>query len=141
MLFSQCLKSGNWTTLFFYTNDSFKSAYSEKIVKYLTKNYSKTIKQKVIGNEFNKHNIKTTIENDEWSELQKQFIRKVCGKVYTYSKLPISVYHYQRNRTKLIAIEPRYRNLNSLIEDIMDKKTFIEKHILILPNGTKFKFK
>jgi len=134
-------KSGNWTTLFFYTNDSFKSAYSEKIVKYLTKNYSKTTKQKVIGNEFNNHHIKTTIENDEWSELQKQFIREVCGKVYTHSKLPVSVYHYQRSRTKLMVIEPRYRNFNSLIEDVMTDKVGIKNNILTLPNGIKFNLK
>ena len=134
------LKKGSWPTLFFYGADELKKQYGEKIVKYLTKNYKKTTRQKAIGSQYIKHNTKIVYEDEEWNEIQKQFIRQVCGKLYVASRLPISVSAYQKNRKRIIEIYPSYKNLNTLITDLLEGKATYTNKILVCPNGTNISF-
>jgi hypothetical protein len=133
-------KSGNWTTLYFYDTQDFARLYTEKILEYLQKN-NKSISQKVIGSNITKHNSKSFFESDEWKEIQKQFIRKVCGKVYTSSRLPIPVSTYQKKRKEIMEIYPQYRNFNTLITDYLNGKATYENNILTCPNGEFIKLK
>ena len=136
--------SGSWPTLYFYTKENLQKHYSEKIVKYLTKSYSKPTRQKVIGSQFVKHNIKAIYdEQEEWDEIQKRFIRKVCKKLYIASRLPIQINLYQKNRKEIMEICPEYKNLNTLIDDLLNKKATYNKKsgILVCPNGESLKLK
>jgi len=129
--------SGSWPTLYFYTKDNLQKHYSEKIVKYLTKSYTKHTKQKVVGSQFVKHNIKAVYdEQEEWNDIQKKFIRKVCKKLYTASRLPIQINLYQKKRKEIMEIYPQYKNLNILIDDLLNGKTTYNKNngILVCPN-------
>jgi len=136
--------SGSWPTLYFYTKENLKKHYNEKIVKYLTKNYSKPTRQKAIGSQFVKHNIKSICdEQEEWNDIQKKFIRKVCKKLYTASRLPIQINLYQKKRKKIIEIYPDYKNMNTLISDLLKGKAKYNKKsgILIFPNKKSIKLK
>ena len=136
--------SGSWPTLYFYTQENLQQHYSEKIVKYLTKSYSKPTRQKVIGSQFVKHNVKAIYdEQEEWDEIQKKFIRKVCKKLYTASRLPIQINLYQKKRKELMEIYSLYKNLNNLITDLLNKKATYNKKsgILVCPNGESLKLK
>jgi hypothetical protein len=137
--------SGSWPTLYFYTKENLQKHYSEKIVKYLTKSYTKPTRQKVIGSKFVKHNVKIVYENDEenWNEIQKKFIQKVCGRLYTASRLPIQISLYQKKRKQIMKIYPQYRNMNTLITDLLNGKATYNKKIgvLICPNGASIKLK
>jgi len=134
--------SGKWPTLFFYSKTELEKHYGEKIVKYLTKNYSKTTRQKVIGSQYIKHNNKIIdSDNDEWSNIQKQFIRKVCKRLYIASRLPIPIYLYQKNRPIIIETYSKYRNLNNLIYDLLNKTAQYKNYTLICPNGKSLKLK
>jgi len=134
-------KTGNWPTLEFYTSRDMEKRYSEKITQYLMKKHSKAKVQKTIGSQFIKHNSKSFYDSNEWSEIQKKFIRKVCGKVYTASRLPIPISVYQKNRKKIMNIYPQYRNFNTLITDYLNGKAKYENNILICPNGKSIKLK
>ncbi|GAX87032.1 hypothetical protein LNAT_P0327 [Lebetimonas natsushimae] len=144
----QEFKSGNWPTLFFYDAEAFAKLYSEKILEYLQKNNNtdnerknKSTAQKVVGSNFVKHNSKAFFESDEWKEMQKQFIRKICGRVYTSSRLPIPVSAYQKKRKEIMEIYPQYRNFNTLITDYLNGKATYENGILTCPNGKSIKLK
>jgi len=133
---------GAWPTLYFYGTEELKKHYGEKIIKYLTKNYTKSTRQKAIGSQYVKHNLKTVYEPEEnWSELQKKFIRKICKKLYVASKLPIQISFYQKKRKEIIKIYPQYKNLNTLISDLLNGKAKYEKGILICPNNQSLKLK
>ena len=152
--------SGAWPTLFFYDRKNLEKIYGEKIVKYLTKQYKITTRQKAIGSHFIKHNTKNLLslhninldnetDNDTWNkicssceayaEIQKKFIRYVCKKIYISSRLPIQVKSYQKYRKQIIKAYPRYKYLNNLVEDLMNKKAYYNKKrgTLICPNGEK----
>jgi len=133
--------SGSWPTLYFYTKENLQKHYSEKIVNYLTKSYTKQTRQKVIGSQFIKHNTKIVYEEDEekWNEIQKKFIQKICGRLYTASRLPIQISWYQKKRKHIIEIYPQYRNMNTLVTDLLNGKATYNKKtgILICPNGEK----
>jgi len=134
--------SGSWPTLYFYTKENLHKHYSEKIVEYLTKNYSKPTKQKVVGSHFVKHNLKVVYdEREQWKEITKKFIRKVCKKLYIASRLPIQINLYQKNRKEIMKIYPEYRNLNTLISDLLRGKAKYNKktNILTFPNGESIK--
>ena len=133
--------TGNWPTLNFYKQEDMKKLYSEKITEYIRKNHSKAKVQKTVGSQFIKHNSKSFYDSDEWSEIQKKFIRKVCRKVYTASRLPIPISAYQKNRKKLMKIYPQYRNFNTLITDYLNGKAKYENDILTCPNGKSIKLK
>jgi hypothetical protein len=139
--------SGNWPTLYFYDTEAFAKLYSENILEYLQKNSTtyerknKSTAQKVVGSNFVKHNSKSFYDSDEWKEIQKQFIRKVCGKVYTSSRLPIPVSAYQKKRKEIMEIYPQYRNFNTLITDYLNGKATYENGILTYPNGKSIKLK
>jgi len=129
--------SGSWPTLYFYTQENLQKHYSEEIVKYLTKNYSKSTRQKVVGSKFMKHNLKAVYdEQEEWKEIQKKFIRKVCKKLYIASRLPIQINLYQKKRKEIMEVYYEYRNLNTLITDLLNKKATYNKKsgILVCPN-------
>jgi len=134
-------RTGNWPTLEFYKEEEMEKRYSEKITQYLMKNHSKAKVQKTVGSQFIKHNSKSFYNNNEWSEIQKKFIRKVCGKIYTASRLPISVSKYQKYRKQIMEIYPSYRNLNTLMTDYLNGKAKYENDILICPNGKSIKLK
>ena len=133
--------SGSWPTLYFYTPENLKKHYSEKIVKYLTKIYSKSTRQKAIGSQFIKHNTKMVYDENEWNEIQKKFIQAICGRLYIASRLPIQISLYQKNRKRIIESYSPYKNLNTLISDLLSKKAIYKKNsgILICPNGTNIK--
>jgi len=137
--------SGSWPTLYFYTKENLQKHYSEKIVNYLTKSYTKQTRQKAVGSQFVKHNTKIVYENDEenWNEIQKKFIQKVCGRLYTASRLSIQISMYQKKRKKIIEIYPQYRNLNTLITDLLSKKATYNKKtgVLMCPNGKTINLK
>jgi len=132
-------KTGNWPTLFFYTEKNLSKMYSEKIVEYLRKNYEKKVIQKTVGSQFSRHHTKTIYDSDEWSEIQKKFIRKVCGKVYTASRLPIPVFKYQKKRKEIMKLYPTYTNLNTLISDCLNGIATYKNGILTCPNGKKLR--
>lgn len=134
-------KTGNWPTLNFYKEEDMKKLYSEKITEYIRKNHSKAKVQKTVGSQVIEHNSKSFYNSDEWNEIQKKFIRKVCGKVYTASRLPIPISAYQKNRKKLMKIYPQYRNFNTLITDYLNGKAKYENDILTCPNGKSIKLK
>jgi len=121
--------SGKWPTLFFYNANEFEKLYGQKIIEYLTKKHTKQTTQKAIGSQYIKHNSKSFDKSDEWSEIQKQFIRKVCGKVYTASRLPIQINAYQKKRKNIIEIYPQYRNFNTLITDYLNGKAIYKNGI------------
>ena len=121
---------------FFYGQQEFQQRYSKKILDYLTKSFSKSTKQKVVGDHFMMHNAKNIFANhDQWAEVQKAFIRKVCGRVYTSSRLPISITKYQKTRNTIIRAYEPYRNLNYLILDLLEEKAILKGDTLVCPNG------
>ena len=133
---------GDWATLFFYGKEELKAHYEEKIVKYLTKNYKKPTRQKAIGSQYVKHNTKIVYDDsDEWSEVQKKFIRQICNKIYTSSRLPIPSSYYQKQRKKIMELYPQYRNFNTLITDYINGKATYKNNILTCPNGKTIKLK
>jgi len=132
-------KTGNWPTLNFYKQEDMGKLYSEKITEYLRKKHSKAKIQKTVGSQLVKHNSKSFYDSDEWSEIQKKFIRKICGKVYTASRLPIPVSKYQKYRKQIMKIYPQYRNLNTLITDYLNGKAKYKNDILTCPNGKSIK--
>ena len=132
-------KSGSWPTLFFYSNEELKNNYDEKIINYLTKNVSKQSRQKAIAGRFVKHNLKMVYDdfNYEWKEIQKAFIRKICRKLYIASRLPISVTAYQKYRKHIIETYDRYKNLNTLITDLVNGKAKYDSKTKILTCANK----
>ena len=91
-----------------------------------------------------KHNLKAVYnEQEEWDEIQKKFIRKVCKKLYIASRLPIQINLYQKKRKGIIEIYPEYKNMNTLISDLLNGKATYNKKtsILIFPNGKSIKLK
>jgi len=139
LVFDDEFNSGSWPTLYFYTKENLQKHYSEKIVKYLTKSYTKPTRQKAVGSQFVKHNTKIVYEEEDWNEVQKKFIQKVCGRLYTASHLPIQISLYQKKRKQIMEIYPQYRNMNTLITDLLNGKATYNKTrgILICPNGEK----
>jgi hypothetical protein len=135
-------RKGSWPTLYFYEKEKLKKHYGEKIAKYLSKNYSKKTRQKAIGDNFNKHNFKTIIDNEinEWIEIQKEFIKVVVGRAYFASRLPFPISLYQKFRKKIIKAYDKYRNLDVLIDDLLTEKASFENKILTCPNGIKINF-
>jgi len=133
-------KSGSWPTLFFYKKEEFKKSY-KRICDYIRKEYTKPIRQKAIGSQFVEHNVKMVYEKDNWSEIQKKFIRKVCGRLYVASRLPIQINLYQKKRKEIIKLYPQYRNMNTLITDLLNDKATYKNNILTCPNGKSIKLK
>jgi len=133
-------KSGSWPTLFFYKKEEFKKSY-KRISGYLEKEYTKPVRQKAIGSQFVEHNVKMVYEEDNWSEIQKKFIRKVCGRLYVASRLPIQINLYQKKRKEIIKLYPQYRNMNTLITDLLNGKATYKNNILTCPNGKSIKLK
>ena len=107
----------------------------------LTKEYAKPVRQKAIGSQFVKHNVKMVYEEDNWSEIQKKFIRKVCQKLYVASRLPIQISLYQKKRKEIIKLYPQYRNMNTLITDLLNGKATYKNNTLTCPNGKSIKLK
>lgn len=132
-------RTGNWPTLNFYKQEDMEKLYSEKITEYLRKKHSKAKIQKTVGSQLLKHNSKSFYDSDEWSEIQKKFIRKICGKVYTSSRLPIPISKYQKHRKQIMKIYPQYRNLNTLMIDYLNGKAKYTNDILTCPNGKSIK--
>jgi len=128
--------SGSWPTLYFYTKENLQKHYSKKIVNYLTKSYTKQTRQKAVGSQFVKHNTKIVYEEEEWNEVQKKFIQKVCGRLYTASRLPVQISWYQKKRKQIMEIYPQYRNMNTLVTDLLNGKATYNKKtgILTCPN-------
>ncbi len=135
--------SGSWPTLYFYTKENLQKHYSEKIVNYLTKSYTKQTRQKAVGSQFVKHNTKIVYEEEEWNEVQKKFIQKVCGRLYTASRLPVQISWYQKKRKQIMKIYPQYRNMNTLVTDLLNGKAAYNKKtgVLTCPNGESIKLK
>ena len=134
-------RTGNWPTLNFYKQEDMEKLYSEKITEYLRKKHSKAKIQKTVGSQLVEHNSKFFYDSDEWSEIQKKFIRKICGKVYTASRLPIPVSKYQKYRKQIMKIYPTYSNLNTLMTDYLNGKAKYENDILTCPNGKSIKLR
>ena len=135
------LQKGSWPTLFFYGKKELKEKYGEKIVKYLMKNYTKNTRQKAIGSQYIKHNTKMLYEKEEWNDIQKKFIRKVCKRLYVASRLPISISAYQKFRKEIIKAYDRYKNLNTLISDLLSSKAIYKNFTLTCPNGKSIRLK
>jgi len=126
------------TTIFeFVTLNNLKERYNNNITNYITKTILaqydlKTIKTGVIKS-INLHNIKDIIKSAENRYFRKevQKVRSICRKVYTTTRFPVSFYLYQRNYTKLIKVNIRFKNFYNVIQSF-------EKGFLQIKNGKFF---
>ena len=80
-------------------------------------------------------------EKEEWNDIQKKFIRKVCKRLYVASRLPISISAYQKFRKEIIKAYDRYKNLNTLISDLLSSKAMYKNFTLTCPNGKSIRLK
>ena len=74
-------------------------------------------------------------------KFKKKFIRKVCQKLYVASRFPIQISLYQKKRKEIIKLYPQYRNMNTLITDLLNGKATYKNYILNCPNGESIKLK
>ena len=114
--------SGEATFFEFVTLNDLKERYNENITNYITKTILaqydlQTIKTGVIKN-LNIHNIKNLIKSSEDKNFREQVrtIRNYCRKVYTTTQFPVSFYLYQRNYTKLLKVNKKFKSFYNVIK-------------------------
>jgi hypothetical protein len=134
---NRTFNSGEITFIEFVTLNDLEERYNENITKYITKTIIaqydlKTIKTGVIKS-INKHNLKGIIKSAKNLKFREQvkIIRNICGKVYTTSRFPVSFHLYQRNYTKLVKINKKFKSFYNVIKSC-------ERGYLQVKNGKFF---
>ena len=113
---------GEATFFEFVTLNDLKKRYNENITNYITKTILaqydlQTIKTGV-NKSINIHNLKDLIKSAENKYFREQVkkIRNICGKVYTTTRFPVSFHLYQRNYTKLVKVNKKFRSFYNVIK-------------------------
>ena len=145
---TRIVRDGDWTPLEFYTMSLLEELHGAMVEKYLIKTLTgefaldqNSIKEGVLKARLG-YDTKSLVE-DETKQKEKTyinkihiaFVRKICKKAYTHSRMPFPFKLYQTHRRALIAFNAEYKLFYRCIEALRDGELTVHKNLIYDVDG------
>ena len=151
---SRVVRDGDWTPLEFYTMNLLEELHGAMVEKYLIKTltgefllYQNSIKEGVLKARLG-YDTKSLIEEETEQEedvyinkIHIAFIRKICKKAYTHSRMPFPFKLYQTHRRALIECNSEYKLFYRCIEALRNGELTVHRNIIYDVDGNIIKRK
>ena len=146
------VRNGDWTPLEFYTMSLLEELHGAMVEKYLIKTLTgeftldqNSIKEGVLKARL-KYDTKSLVENKTEQEddvyinkIHIAFVRKICKKAYTHSRMPFPFKLYQTHRRALIAWNTEYKLFYRCIEALRDGELSVHENLIYDIDGNIIK--
>jgi len=146
------VRNGDWTPLEFYTMSLLEELHGAMVEKYLIKTLTgeftldqNSIKEGVLKARL-KYDTKSLVENKTEQEddvyinkIHIAFVRKICKKAYTHSRMPFPFKLYQTHRRALIAWNTECKLFYRCIEALRDGELSVHENLIYDIDGNIIK--
>ena len=145
---TRVVRDGDWTPLEFYTMNLLEELHGAMVEKYLIKTLTgefaldqNSIKEGVLKARLGydtKSLVEDETEQDEEVYINKihiAFVRKICKKAYTHSRMPFPFKLYQTHRRALIKLNSEYKLFYRCIEALRDGELIVHNNLIYDVDG------